>query len=277
MIFDTHIHIWNEDFDLKQFFSRMKEAGVDGGCVFSIPPTDYMPTKLKPKERLEILHGVTSQSDLLFPVYFINPVEPDALEQVDLAVDSGVVEFKVACNKFDPADERAMRVYEKIAEADKPIVFHTGILFNPAISGEYNRPIRWEPLQQIKNLRYATAHVSWPWTDECIAMYGKNRWLNRHAARNNLEPVAQMYIDLTPGTPPMYRKDVLTKLCSLYEDTLPNHILFGTDCSVNNYKVDYVREMIDRDNKIYAENSMSQEFIDGIYQHNLFGYLGIKP
>jgi predicted TIM-barrel fold metal-dependent hydrolase len=273
MIFDGHIHIWNEDYDKKQFFDRLKETGVDGGCVFSIPPAQYMPTKLTPKEKLDIVFDVVDDHEHLYAFYFIDPTEPDALEQVDRALERGVSGFKIICYHFYPTDERAMRVYEKINEAKKPILFHSGILYNPHISSDFNRPCAFEGLLNVKNMKFAMAHVSWPWTDECIALYGKSKNLSKYWAQNNFESRLPLYIDLTPGTPPIYRRDVLTKLCVLFEDTLPNHILFGTDCSVNNYKVDYVKEMMARDNAIYEENGKGQEFKDKIYHQNIMNFM----
>ena len=74
-------------------------------------------------------------------------------------------------------------------------------------------------------LRFALAHVSWPWVDECLAVYGK--FLNALTRRRELS--VEMFIDTTPGTPRIYRQEVLTKLMTIGYD-VEHNILFGTDC-----------------------------------------------
>ena len=60
-------------------------------------------------------------------------------------------------------------------------------------------------------------HCSWPWYDECIAVYGK--FLNGVA---NDQDAPEMFFDLTPGTPRIYREDLLTKLFTVGD---------GVDCA----------------------------------------------
>lgn len=77
-----------------------------------------------------------------------------------------------------------------------------------APSSQYNRPSEFEPLLEINGLKFSLAHISWPWCDELIAVYGK--FLNAYAG--NPDHSVEMFIDITPGTPPIYRQEVLTKL-----------------------------------------------------------------
>jgi predicted TIM-barrel fold metal-dependent hydrolase len=273
MILDGHMHIWSMDYDGDSFYRSLEEAGVDGGCIMSIPPDGYMPTELNFKERISSVLELTGGKENLYPFFFLDPTEKDARDQVEYALDAGIKGFKIICYSFYPADPRAIKLYRRIGEAKKPILFHSGILYNKAVSADYCRPFRWEPLSELDEITFALAHVSWPWCDECIAVYGKSRWLSRYRERNGITSSYNMYIDLTPGTPPIYRKDVLEKLTTLYEDTLSKHIIFGTDNSVNKYKPDYTREIMDRDNGIYDELEVSIEFRSNIYSRNLLNFL----
>ncbi len=66
-------------------------------------------------------------------------------------------------------------------------------------------------------------HCSWPWYDECIALYGK--FLN--ALEKDGAP--EMFFDLTPGTPVIYRRDLLTKLFTVGYDVPDN--ISEDDCN----------------------------------------------
>ena len=68
-------------------------------------------------------------------------------------------------------------------------------------SGPYNRPVGFESLLEVQGLRFCMAHVSWPWCDELVAVYGKV--LNGYTNRRDL--TVEMFVDITPGTPPIYR------------------------------------------------------------------------
>ena len=109
-------------------------------------------------------------------------------------------------------------------------------------------------------------HCSWPWIDECIALYGK--FLN--AERENH---AEMFFDLTPGTPEIYRRELLTKLFTIGYD-VPDNIMFGTDCDGEKYSVKWAKKWIDMDNEIYSSLKIPQNLINKIYFENLLRFLG---
>jgi len=146
-------------------------------------------------------------------------------------------------------------------------LFHSGILWNGEPSSKYNRPAEFEPLFHIEGLKFALAHVSWPWCDECIAVYGK--FLNSPNA------TAEMFIDITPGTPAVYREETLRKLF-LVGYNVSSNIIFGTDNLANDYNSDWALEWIERDNQIYRNLAIGEETINNIYAANLMRFLGIK-
>ena len=182
-----------------------------------------------------------------------------------MAHQSGVVGYKVICTHFYPRDPRALDVFRAIADIGKPILFHSGILWDGQDSSRYNRPAEFEALLGINDLRFSLAHISWPWCDECIALYGKLQ-------HSKLAP--KMFVDVTPGTPPIYREEALTKLFTVGYDVEGN-VFFGSDSDAGDYRVDRVHEMIERDNAIYSKLGLKNETREKVYAGNIRRFLGV--
>jgi predicted TIM-barrel fold metal-dependent hydrolase len=271
MILDGHIHIMHPEVDTADFAARLERAGIDGGVVLSLPPRplDSGGREYTTDERLANLFDVTSGSADLFPFYWIDPVAPDAGDQVAAAEERGVLGYKVICSTHCPCDERAMPVYRRIARAGKPILFHSGILWDGIASSKYNRPAEFEGLLEVDGLRFALAHISWPWCDEHIAVYGKI--LNAYSRRSDL--AVEMFVDLTPGTPPIYREEALTRLFRTGYD-VEHNVLFGTDGCAENYHDDWARDWMTRDNAIYDRLGIGDGVRANIYSENLKRFVG---
>lgn len=271
MILDGHIHITAGPVDQKGLLSRMHAAGVDGGILLSLPPASFEgfgPAR-SAAERLDNLLAWVADQPTLFPAFWVDPLEADALEQVALAQERGVRAFKVICNRFYPREPRALEVFQAIARTGRSVLFHSGILWDGQDSGRYNRPVEFEALLGVTDLRFALAHISWPWCDEHIAVYGK---FCQARSRGPKLPV-EMFVDLTPGTPPLYRQDALTKLFSVGY-AVENNVFFGTDCVTDNYDTAWAREWIERDNRIYDQLGLKQETVENVYFRNLQRFLG---
>lgn len=275
MVLDCHIHI-GARMDEPEIFARKRaEAGVSGGLLFSAYPASFDNRKAQPGEaeaRLNQLLRYTEGQKNLYPFFFIDPTEEDALEQVDRAAAAGVAGFKAVCTHYYPQDGRAMEVWTRIARCGKPLLLHSGILYNDGPSAGYNRPGNFEHLFYIDGLRFALAHISWPWVDELIAVYGKWNFLRFGDPSSRVS--AEMFIDITPGTPPIYREEALTKLLTVGYPALPGHILFGTD-GESCYDSAYAAAIIRRDREIYRKLGVPEEVQDGIFCGNLQKFLGI--
>lgn len=273
MILDGHIHIAEGPVNHEGFIKKLKSAGIDGGVILSLPPSSFKVNKLvyTSEERLDNLFAWQGSKSELYPFYWIDPMEHDAKEQVQLAHEYGVSGYKIICNKFYPNDRTAIEVYKEIAKTKKPLLFHSGILWDGQPSSKYNRPGEFEALLEINGLKFALAHVSWPWHDECIAVYGK--FLHAYTVRPELS--VEMFIDLTPGTPPIYRQEVLTKIFTVGYN-IEQNVLFGLDSITNNYDHKLAKEWIGRDNEIYKSLGLDMGVIVNIYSENLKRFLGIS-
>ncbi len=273
MILDGHVHVMDRSLGTDEFRRRIAEAGVSGGLLISHPPPSFaaLATPAPADARLRDLQAWCAVTPGFHGAFWIDPLEPDAAAQVRRASEAGVAAFKVICDRYHPGDPRALPVYAAIAAAGRPILFHSGILWDGKPSSAYNRPAEFEPLLDVPRLRFALAHVSWPWCDECIAVYGK--FLNARGLRPDLS--AEMFIDLTPGTPAVYREDVLTRLFRTGYDVERN-VLFGTDGSTREYRVSWAREWIERDSGIMVKLGVSPEARAAVMGGNLLRFLGLS-
>jgi len=274
MILDGHIHIHGGSEGRADLPGRLQAAGVDGGVLISESPACFHSTgsPCANAERLDGLMAWVAAGPELYALYWIDPLEVDAIDQVAAAVQRGVSGFKVICDRYYPGDDRAMAVFRAISRAGKPILFHSGILWDGKPSSVYNRPAGFESLLDVEGLRFCLAHISWPWCDELIAVYGK--FQNAYSGRPDLS--VEMFVDVTPGTPPIYRREALTKLFTVGYD-IEHNVVFGSDCRANDYNVDWVRQWIRRDNEILSELGLSARARDGIYVGNLRRFLGVSP
>ncbi|NQU44293.1 amidohydrolase family protein [bacterium] len=276
MILDGHVHITSLSRNREAFIARLNQAGIDGALLISLPPGGYEESMGQAKSyaaeaRLEDLLYWRDTADNLYGAFWIDPLEVGALAQVSMAAKAGIEAFKVICSNFSAGDKRALRVFHAIAEAEKPILFHSGILWDGTASSAFNRPAAFEPLLEVAGLRFSLAHIGWPWTDEMIAVYGK--FLNAHAERPDLS--VEMFVDLTPGTPPIYRREALIRLFHTGYD-VEHNVIFGLDSPTSNYGLEWARDWMDRDNAIYDEIGLSDETRKRIYGGTLLRFLGLS-
>ena len=274
MRIDCHVHTTYGEVTQETFLSRLNQAGVDGGIIFSQSPSRFGGSEISPKERIENVLEWTKDHKWLFPFYFIDPTGETAMDEVDLAASMGIKGFKIICSTHYPSDPRAVPVYQHIANKGLPILFHSGILYDGKnASGNYNKPTEFEVLLSIDNLRFALAHVSWPWTDECIAVYGKfNNSLKKGGDR---AATAEMFIDICPGTPFIYRKDMLEKLLLTGYD-IEDNVLWGVDSNANDYGTDYALRIFEFDDKAFDDLQISREVKNKIYYENVLRFLGVS-
>jgi len=275
LYFDNHVHMNELAASGEDFIKRLDEGGLTGANVFSVPPKMYIFTKEQAdyEERIaSVLAATEGYRDRLFPFLFVHPDEEDIIAKIEDAAGRGIVGYKMICSDYYVYEDKSMRMLEKIASLNKPVVFHSGILYDGKVSSSYNRPTNWECCLDIPNLRFALSHCSWPWIDECIAVYGKFR-----SARivHKQRVTSEMFIDITPGTPNIYRKELMTKLHFIGYG-LETNILFGTDMRVQTYSGERAAAGIKRDDDIYDELGIDEAKRELIYGKNQLRFLGIE-
>ncbi len=274
-IFDMHIHTYGPEFDREAMLAEMEKAGVFGGCIFSPPPVEFNTKRGMPfRARLDRILAITEgYGDRLFPVLWIHPDEENAAENVKIAAAEGIAGFKIICNDFYPYEEKCMALLRVIAALDKPVFFHTGILYSAVgeSHSEYSRPIHFERLEEIDGLRFSIGHCGWPWVDECLALYGRISY-HLTVAGKDRRP-AEMFLDLTPGAPLDRREELLTKVY-LFGQNTGNNILFGTDQIAERYTASGTERWLKADTRIYDKLGIRRELREKTYEDNLRRFLG---
>jgi predicted TIM-barrel fold metal-dependent hydrolase len=140
----------------------------------------------------EIAEVAAANSDVLIPFASVDPAR--GVEGVRLArrliADHGVQGFKFHPNlqAFFPNERSAYPLYEVIAEAGLPAIFHTGhsgigtgLPGGGGLRLKYSNPM---PLDDVAadfpELKIVLAHPSFPWQDEAISicLHKANVWID---------------------------------------------------------------------------------------------------
>jgi predicted TIM-barrel fold metal-dependent hydrolase len=274
-ILDGHIHLASESMQPAALLDEMSVAGISGGLLISQRPASFRRTDAPPASvaaaRLQHVLDWCAPGSNLYPFFWIDPLELDALDQVALAVARGIAGFKVICNRFPPSHPAALATFRAIAAAGRPILFHSGILWDGTPSAEFCRPAGFEALLDVPGLRFALAHIGWPWCDELIAVYGK--LLN--AQGDGRSAPIEMFVDITPGTPPIYRRRALTDLFGAGYDVADN-VIFGSDCHAPGYNAAWASEWLRRDEEILASLDLGPDVLGKVRGGNLLRFLGVS-
>jgi predicted TIM-barrel fold metal-dependent hydrolase len=290
MIIDCHVHSLGLE-TVNAVVKGMDEAGIDKAVIFSpypvsIPCDRIIPktvagvtrhlefsypnvTSEKQREAVEFISRLQSEApDRIIGFVWLEPRLKNAVQILEWAVTSKEIKgVKMIPDHWYPYDEFMYPIYEKIEKLDVPVIFHSGILFGFKDSSRFCRPVNYEVLLSFPDLRFALAHISWPWVDECLALWGRFR-----ASLEEIGGEMRMFIDITPGTPLMYRKDSLQKLIAYGAE---DHMLFGTDCIAGGLERGKLH--VARDTSILRQViGASREVINKIMGENALRFLGLK-
>lgn len=272
-IFDTHVHSrFGDKIKPREFLKKLDQAGYEGAVVFSPGPDEDPKDSTPEKQRASIdFIAKFSAADRhrIIPFARIAPQIPRAVDSIKYAKDRGCVGIKMLPNHWYPYDEKILfPVYEIAQQLELPILFHSGILWGYMDSSRFCRPVYYEALLHFPKVRFALAHISWPWTDECIATWGR---MSSHSRRAKVPQ--QMYIDCTPGTPRFYRSEAMdraVRYCSC------QWLMFGTDCVLGSAATSF-NEQLRCDREILGgELSVPEAEQEKFFGLNLLRFIGRK-
>jgi predicted TIM-barrel fold metal-dependent hydrolase len=139
----------------------------------------------------EIAEGAAANADVLIPFASVDPARPDAVERARRLIDEhGVKGFKFHPNlqAFFPNERSVYPLYETIAEAGLPALFHTGhsgigtgVPGGGGLRLQYSNPLCLDDVAaDFPELPIVLAHPSFPWQDEAISicLHKANVWID---------------------------------------------------------------------------------------------------
>lgn len=190
-------------------------------CV--IFPVDGMRARGdKPVSNIEVAELAHENGDIMIPFASVDPGRGrDAIDEARMLIrdyDVRGFKFHPQYQEFFPNDRSCYPLYEVIAEAGLPALFHTGhsgmgtgMRGGGGIRLKYGNPMDVDDVAvDFPDMPIILAHPSWPWTDEALSMC-----LHK----------PQVYIDLS-GYSPKYFPPQLVQFANTQ---LRHKMLFGTD------------------------------------------------
>jgi|HubBroStandDraft_5_1064220.scaffolds.fasta_scaffold15779_4 predicted TIM-barrel fold metal-dependent hydrolase len=173
----------------------------------------------------EVAEVAAEHADVLIPFASIDPAKGKmgAREARRLIEDYGVRGFKFHPSQqgFYPNDRKAYVLYEAIAEAGLPALFHTGQTGAGAgapggmgVRLKFSNPMYLDDVAcDFPNMPIIMAHPSFPWQDEALAVATHK---------------PNVYIDLSGWSPKYFPANLIQYTNTLLKD----RILFGSDYPV---------------------------------------------
>jgi hypothetical protein len=177
---------------------------------------------IKPVSNEEVAELAAENSDVMIPFASIDPARgaEGVREARRLIEHYGVRGFKFhpQYQEFFPNDRSAYPLYEVIAEAELPALFHTGhsgmgtgLPGGGGIRLKYGNPMDVDDVAvDFPTMPIVLAHPSWPWQDEALSIC-----LHK----------PQVYIDLSGWSPKYFPPQLIQHA----NTQLKKKVLFGTD------------------------------------------------
>ena len=233
--------------DLAEHYRQHNTAAV----VFTIDA--HTVSGRAPNSVEELIEGTVRNNDVLIPFGSVDPWDADAVRRVrELTGDYGVRGFKFhpSLQGFEPNDRRFYPIYEAIASAGVPALFHTGQTgLGSALPGGHGIKLRYsDPMllddvaADFPDLTVVMAHPAVPWVDAQIAIASHK---------------ANVFVDLSGWSPKYFPP----QLVSAIGRQLRTKALFGTDhpyIALDRWRRDF--ETLDLDpvvvRKILKENAL---------------------
>lgn len=239
-VVDTHVHMRGE-VDADAILRRMDANGVDRMIVLSASERKSLQTTRN--HLLDTKKLCDAAPDRLTGLAWLEPTIPGMKDLAREALeDMGFAGIKIIPDHWYAYEERLEPWWEAMNELEARILFHTGILYGFEEDSRFCRPLWLEKLIFYPKIRFAMAHISWPWCDECLAVMGRMR-----AGVKGDRERWQSYVDLTPGVPMYMRQQTIAHAI---EFCGADRILFGSDTTIPG-DLAYQKEVLERERAIF--------------------------
>jgi uncharacterized protein len=174
----------------------------------------------RPNSVEDLIAGAARNNDVLIPFGTVDPWDSNAVARVRELIGLGVKGFKFhpSLQAFEPNDRAVYPIYEAIAAAGVPALFHTGQTgLGSGLPGGHRIKLRFsDPMllddvaADFPDLTVVMAHPAVPWVDSQIAIASHK---------------ANVFVDLSGWSPKYFPP----QLVSAIGRQLRTKALFGTD------------------------------------------------
>ena len=233
---------------------RLRHAAAVVFTIDAQTATGHAPNSVE-----DLIAGAARNNDVLIPFGTVDPLDVDrAVRRVHEQVALGVKGFKFhpSIQAFEPNDRRYHPIYQAIAAAGVPALFHTGqtglgsgLPGGRGVKLRYSDPMLLDDVAaDFPELTLVMAHPAVPWVDAQIAI----------AAHK-----ANVYLDLSGYSPKYFPPQLVRALGR----QLRTKALFGTDFP-------YVD--MDRWERDFAALDLDAELAPLLYKENALRVLGLR-
>lgn len=249
--------IRNRSQPLETFLLELDVSGLDKAVLLPIDARTSRGTTIFSNEQIaELCHWCSR----FIGFASVDPHTPNASETLVYAIkELGLRGLKLSppTQEFYPNDAKLMYpIYKKAEALGIPIVFHTGMSWEPKARLKYSLPLLLEDVAaDFPGLKIVLAHFGWPWVLDAIALALK---------------YPNVYLDtacLYFGNPKEFIAFVMTKQIplSVIEKSLRRQVVFGSD---------YPRVEIKNMACAIREVGLSEETLELIFSVNPLKLLG---
>ena len=222
MIIDAHLHCTGRE-TTAGVLQSLDDAGIDQAVLLAPFLSDgyalHDAASLR-RGNAHLARLVQGHGDRLIGFAVVNPRLPGAAHDLTRAIDSGLSGVKMVPSGWYPHSDVVQPTFAEAARLQLPVLLHSGI-FIDGRSSRFCRPAEYESLRDHPGARITLAHLSWPWTDEALALGLIDR------IHGVPDADAAFRFDLSFGAPPPYRLPVLKMALEILG---PGLLQFGSDC-----------------------------------------------
>ncbi len=157
-------HIW----PVELFIRQLDAAGIDKAVLLPEDLTVRYGDTIVSNE--EISQLVSLRPDRFIGFASVDPLRKDAIEVLEYAfavLKLSGLKLNPAAQRFYPNDKSLQPIYRKCIQYKKPIIFHSGMSWEPNAPSKYSQPLLFEDIVLANpKLKFCLAHFGWPWVQE---------------------------------------------------------------------------------------------------------------
>ena len=202
-------------------FTQMDSFGIDRLVLLPLDLTTTHGGWIVSNDQIKQL--VDFAPDRFIGFASVDPRRPDALEVLDHAFkNQKLAGLKLNPSKqaFYPDDPMMDAIYKKCLEYNKPIMFHSGMSWDPDCLIKYAEPINFEEVAvKYPELRICLAHFGWPWATETAMLCLK---------------YPNVYTDTSAipmDSPAVFMDQIFNRTCgpTWFEHNFADKVMFGSN------------------------------------------------